>query len=127
MMRLTLRAVIVAGLTAVGGLLATISPAHAGGCCGGGAAKSFPSRAAYSSAPRAGSGSSCCQMGGMAMSGMAMAAPVAAPQNGMAGMTAAAPATAPAAGSQYYCPMHPTVASAGPATCPYCQMALKKR
>ena len=61
------------------------------------------------------------------MAGMNMAAPAAAPQNGMAGMNMGAPAPAATAGSPYYCPMHPTVVSSGPATCPYCQMALKKR
>jgi Cu+-exporting ATPase len=72
-------------------------------------------------------------MAGMPMGNMAMPA-AQAPARSMQGMDmagyaapAAQPATANPAGSQYYCPMHPNVVSAGPATCPYCLMALKKR
>ena len=44
------------------------------------------------------------------------------------GGTAAVPAApAPAAPAQYYCPMHPDVVSSRPGTCPYCQMALRRR
>jgi hypothetical protein len=41
--------------------------------------------------------------------------------------TAPVAPTAPAVASQYFCPMHPNVVSSGPATCPYCQMALRAR
>jgi Cu+-exporting ATPase len=33
----------------------------------------------------------------------------------------------PLAGGSYTCAMHPSVASNGPGTCPYCGMALTKR
>ena len=148
-MRSTMQTRIAAGVVAVSGLLVLASFAHAGGCCGGvggGSRGGFLPRAFYS-APTARGGASCCNMTGMAMGGMNMAAtpqaPMAgmnmaapapaAPQNGMAGMNMAAPAPpapapAPAAaGAQYFCPMHPTVVSTGPATCPYCQMDLERR
>jgi hypothetical protein len=44
--------------------------------------------------------------------------------DGNATPPAAPPATA---GATYHCPMHPNVMSTFPATCPYCQMALKKQ
>src|SRR4051812_27861400 len=117
-MRLMLRTMAMAGVLAVGGLLAATSLAHAGGCCGGGGSQGFVSRAAYG-APGGQAGYSCCSPGGMAMGGMSMAAPAPTPQNGMAGMNMAAPAPPAAAVAQYYCPMHPTVVSPVPATCPY--------
>jgi hypothetical protein len=84
-------------------------------------------------------------MGGMQMSGMQMSGssmqgmnmndmvtPTARAQNAgfaPAPVVATAPATtpAPAASAKNYCPMHPGVMSTFPATCPYCQMALKRR
>ena len=107
-MRSTMQTRIAAGVVAVSGLLVLASFAHAGGCCGGGGGGSrggFLPRAFYS-APTARGGASCCNMTGMAMGGMNMAAtpqaPMAgmnmaapapaAPQNGMAGMNMAAPA-----------------------------------
>ena len=83
-------------------------------------------------------------MQGMNMGASAPSAAPAAPMQGM-DMGAAAPAPAPpaapmqgmnlgaaaqpsgAAAASYTCPMHPNVVSAGPATCPYCRMALKKK
>ena len=73
-MRLTLRTTIMAGVLAVGGLLAATSLAHAGGCCGGGGGRAYGPRVTYG-APRAPAGYSCCGMGGMAMGGMNMASP----------------------------------------------------
>ncbi|MHB8879184.1 MAG: heavy metal-binding domain-containing protein [Myxococcaceae bacterium] len=63
-------------------------------------------------------------MGGMTMTGMNMGG-MAMPPNGMPpmNMNGGVAPTQAAAGS-YYCPMHPNVRSAVPATCPYCRMAL---
>ena len=62
-------------------------------------------------------------MPGMNMNGNAAPAP-ASPAPSPAAPAATAPTSANAA---YYCPMHPGVMSTFPATCPYCQMALKRR
>ena len=63
-------------------------------------------------------------MQGMPM-GAPAAAPSAAPMQGMYRGAAAQPARA--VGASYTCPMHPSVVSAGPGTCPYCRMALTQR
>ena len=139
----------VIGAIAVGSLLVGIDSVQAGGCGGGGSSRGgyggghFFSRATY--APT-GCGSNC-NMGGMRMGGMTMPMPAAqaaaAPMQGM-NMGAEAPAVAPAApmtgmnlgaaaqpsgvaAANYSCPMHPSVVSGGPASCPYCGMALKRR
>ena len=134
------------GAIAVGSLLVGIDSVQAGGCGGGGSSRGgyggghFFSRASY--AP-SGCGSNC-NMGGMRMGGMTMpmraAQAPAAPMQGM-NMEAPAAATVPmqgmnlgaaaqpsgAAAANYTCPMHPSVVSGGPASCPYCGMALKRR
>jgi hypothetical protein len=130
------RTTIAAGVLAVGGLLAATCPAHAGGCCGGGGGGYYRGGGygvghtfgrSYSTAEY---GGTCCNMGGMSMAGMAMSGASMQGMN-MGGVVAPAPSPAApattAAASQYYCPMHPNVVSAGPAICPYCQMALKRR
>ena len=61
--------------------------------------------------------------------GMSMGAPAAAlsaaPMQGMYRAAAVQPSRA--VGASYTCPMHPSVVSAGPGTCPYCRMALEKK
>ena len=140
-MRPTLRTTIVAGVLAVCGLLATTRLAHAGGCCGGGGGGARYSAARTYSAPN--TRAACCNMTGMNMAGMPMAsmqmpatsmqgmdmtgAPVPIPAPAATSTKAPQPAAPAAAASQYFCPMHPKVVASGPATCPYCRMALKKR
>jgi Cu+-exporting ATPase len=67
-------------------------------------------------------------MPAMAMPAMNMAgyAPQTAPGYAPAAYPPAAPQPA-ATGAQYTCPMHPSVVSATPASCPYCHMALQRR
>jgi hypothetical protein len=73
-------------------------------------------------------------MAAMSMGGMPMNAASMQGMN-MAANGASTPAPAPAAPAasiaatkpQYYCPMHPSVTSTAPGTCPICQMALKRR
>ena len=150
-MKRTFQTVGVVGAIAFGTLLVDIGSVQAGGCWGGGSSQGgyggghFFTRATY--AP------SNCTMGGMpmaiaqapvaSMQGMNMGAvaPAAPIQRMDMGATAPAPAAAPMQGmnlgaaarssrtaaASYTCPMHPNVVSAGPATCPYCRMALKKK
>jgi hypothetical protein len=114
-----MRTTIVAGVLAVGGLLVAADLAHAG--CGGGGGTRTYGRVSYSGG---GCGSGCSMMntGGMSMPGMAMPA-----MNMGAAQAPAAAAPAAAAGHYYTCPMHPSVASATPGSCPYCHMALSYR
>lgn len=116
-MRSTLKTMALAGVLALGGLAIIHGPAYAG--CGGGGYRSTGGyggghsfNAGYNGA-RGGGGCGGCGVAGMNMGGYA-SVPQAAPQ----------PA---AAGAQYTCPMHPSVASATPGSCPYCRMALQRR
>lgn len=138
-MRSTLKTMALAGVLALGGLAMIHVPAHAG--CGGGGYRSTGGyggghsfNAGYSGA-RSGGGCGGCGMSGMSMPGMAMpgmnmgayaSPPQAAPAYGPAAYPSVAPQPA-AAGAQYTCPMHPTVLSGAPGSCPYCHMALQRR
>lgn len=125
-MRSTLKTMAFASVLAICGLAMFHVSARAG--CGGGRASG-----GYGGGRTFGAGYGTRSGGGCGMSGMAM------PAMNMAGY---APQTAPgyapvayppatlqpaAAGAQYTCPMHPTVASATPGSCPYCHMALQRR
>lgn len=125
-MRMTLKTTIVAGILAVGGLLALTSSAQAG-CGGGGRAargQSFGRGYAVQGQCGGGCNMAVMNMGAMPMSNMPMQG---ASMQGMNMNGPVAPAAQPAAAGAYFCPMHPGVVSAGPATCPYCAMALKRR
>lgn len=143
-MRFRLRAAVLAGILALGGLTVATPSAHAqcggGGSGGGGFSRAYGghtfnprvlgSSGGYSA--RYGCGGCGMMMGGMNMGGMQMPATT-APATSMPGMSMngnAAPAastpTAPAATTQYHCPMHPSVVASFPAKCPYCGMALTK-
>ena len=140
-MKMTFRTAAALGVMLLGGLSLGVARAHAGGCGGGGASYRGGYGGGHTFARTAyyGGGGSCCSgmsMGGMRMpmmnmSGMQM--PAAGMQGmNMGGYSTPAPAApvapaAPAAATQYFCPMHPDVVSSGPATCPYCQMALRPR
>ena len=126
-MRSTLKTMAFAGVLAIGGLAMIHVSAHAG--CGG--AGGYRGNGA-----RGGGGCGVgCGMPGMNMPGMAMPAMnmggyASAPQAAPAHTPAAHPQAAPqpgAAGAQYTCPMHPTVVSATPGSCPFCHMALQRR
>lgn len=128
-MRSTLKTMAFAGLLAIGGLALFHVSAHAG--CGGGTA-SGRSGGYYGGRSGGGCGGGCGMSGmsmpGMAMPGMNMGAYAPAPAPGYAPV--AYPQAAPqpaAAGAQYTCPMHPTVLSGAPGSCPYCHMALQRR
>ena len=129
-MRSTLKTMAFAGVLAIGGLATFHVSAHAG--CGGGGG--YRSTGGYGGGHSFGAGSygsrgggGCgggCGMAGMGMPAMNMAGY--APQTAPGYAPAAAPQPA-AAGAQYTCPMHPSVVSATPASCPYCHMALQRR
>jgi hypothetical protein len=120
-MRLTTRTMIVASVLAMGGLLAATGLAHAG-CGGGGGSRRTRTygRVASSGGGCCGSGCARTNMGVMAMTATTMPAM----NMGATAQAAAAPAANPAATAGHYhtCPMHPTVASATPGSCPYCHM-----
>ncbi|MFO0890943.1 MAG: heavy metal-binding domain-containing protein [Isosphaeraceae bacterium] len=156
-MRMRLRTMTLFAILVTGTLLATPARAHAQGCCGGGGGYSgsrgaWGGHTFYAGGYRGGSycnmnmagmgmsmdmGMGGMQMGAMPMNGSSMqgmsmtgmAAPAAPAQTTGFAPAATAPAAspAPAASATYYCPMHPNVMSTFPATCPYCQMALKRR
>ena len=137
-MRFRLR--MAAGMLGLACLAVAMPSAHAQ-CGGGGYNRSgfyggHTFNSGYSRGYGVGCGSGGMQMGGMQMGGMAMSAASmqgmnmgsnASPAVAAPVPAAPPPATAATAGSQYYCPMHPNVTSTFPATCPYCQMALKSR
>ena len=134
---------------AFGSLVVSIGSAQAGGCGGGGSSRGgYGGGHTFGRASYAPSGcGSNCNMAGMRMGGMAMPMPAAqaatAPMLGM-NMAAESSTVAPAApmpgmnlgaaaepsraaAASYTCPMHPSVVSGGPASCPYCGMALRRR
>lgn len=140
-MRLTWSRWVLPGILAIAAVGIATYSAHAG-CCGGGGF-SVGNRGGYTVAAGYGRAYSCCGSCGMAMGGMSMAdapaqspAPVHAPATPM-NMAPNAPAPTPAAsaaitprplaGGSFTCAMHPSVASNGPGSCPYCGMALTKR
>lgn len=127
-MRSTLKTMAFAGVLAIGGLAMLHVSAHAG--CGGvrsggtyGGGHSFA--AGYGNR-----GGSCCGGGTSAMimpvMGTGGYAPAWSPGVAPAAYPQAVPQPA-AAGAQYTCPMHPSVVSATPGSCPYCHMALQRR
>jgi hypothetical protein len=136
-MQMTFRTVLVFGVAALAGVSLGVTPAHAQ-CCGGGGGGyrgGFGGGHTFAQTAYGGYGGSCCH--GMSMGGTAMPA-MQAPAASMPGMNmsgyaytqapvTAAPATAaPAATARYHCPMHPSVVTSYPATCPYCGMALTR-
>ena len=132
-MRSTLTTMALAGVLAIGGLAMFHVPAHAG-CGGGGGYRNtggYGGGHTFGGGYYGGRGGGCgsgCGMSGMSMSGMNMGAYAPAPAAGYA--PAAYPQAAPppaAAAAQYTCPMHPSVVSATPGSCPYCHMALQRR
>lgn len=133
-MRSTLKTMALAGVLALGGLAMIHVPAYAG--CGGGGYRSTGGyggghsfNAGYNGA-RGGGGCGGCGVAGMSMPGMNMGGYASVPQAAPIYTPVAYPQAAPqpaAAGAQYTCPMHPSVASATPGSCPYCRMALQRR
>lgn len=127
-MRSTLKTMAFAGVLAIGGLAMFHLSAHAGcggGRSGGGYGGGHSFGAGYGS--RGGScGGGECGMSGMAMPGMNMGAYAPAPGYAPVAYPQAPPQPA-AASAQYTCPMHPTVLSGAPGSCPYCHMALQRR
>ena len=136
-MRLTLTTMGLAGVLAVGAFAIFQTAVHAG--CGGGGGYSrgggYGGGHTFGAASYGGyAGGGRC--GGMAMGGMNMGAMTG---NGMAGMNMAGAPTqgypAPTAtyvppaavAASYTCPMHPSVVSSTPGTCPYCRLALTRR
>lgn len=155
-MRFRLRTTALVGVLALGGSAIAMPLPSLAGCGGGGGysrgggyggGHTFGAfgGGGYSRGGGYSGGGSCCGMGGMSMGGnmsgmntggTAMPAPsmqgmnmggYAPPATTAPATAAARPATPTAAGSLYSCPMHPNVMSTFAATCPYCQMALKKR
>jgi hypothetical protein len=137
-MRSTLKPMALAGALAIGGLAMIDVPAQAG--CGGGGYRStggygggYTFNSGYYGARGGGGCGGGCGMSGMSMPGMSMpgmnmGAYASSPAPGNAPAAYPQPAPQPAvAGAQYTCPMHPTVASATPGSCPYCHMALQRR
>ncbi len=131
-MRSTLKTMALAGLLAIGGLAMSHALAQAG--CGGGGYRNtggYGGGHTFGGSYYGGRGGGCgggCGMSGMAMPGMNMGAYAPAPSTGYA--HAAYPQATPqpaAAAGQYSCPMHPSVVSATPGSCPYCHMALQRR
>lgn len=118
-----LRTVSLLGALAVVGL----APAEvsAQGCCSPvtsyrmGSGRSNAGRPWLSTAgSRPAGGRTRISMQGMNMNGTVSAQNIA---------SAPAAGAGPARGAAYFCPMHPNVMSTSPATCPYCQMALRRR
>ncbi len=136
-MRLRLRTMSLAATLAMGVFALVPAPADAG-CCGGGGSRGGGyggghtfGRATYAGNSGGQCGGSCSGTGMSSMRG-----------NGMAGMNmggstpypvgyGAAPAAAVGNGQattgRYLCPMHPSVVSSVPGSCPYCGMALTRR
>jgi len=141
-----MRSTVLMTIFAIGGLAAGATSTHAQCGGGGGGGGGYYRGGGYGGGHTFGrtysagsfGGYGGCNMGGMQMGGMQMPAPqvTAASMPGMDMNGPAAPAAPPgpaatatptAAAPSYYCPMHPSVMSTFPATCPYCQMALKRK
>ncbi len=130
-MRSTLKTMAFAGVLALGGLAMLHASARAD-CGGGPSGGPYGGRsgAGYYGGRSGGSFGGGCARPGMSMPGMNVAGYGAASQALPAYSPAAYPQAAPqptAVGIQYTCPMHPSVVSGAPGSCPYCHMALQRR